>query len=127
MDKFEINKDVTSNYKGMTYHYTLNGEVIEYVFQSTPVGERVTIRSRGDYTHHRNVFMVLLEFDEMKEYTDLWWNNTNFEVIKFKELLNTVLHNDYMSEWFPKATEYIIHRELSELNDLIDYTKYWTK
>lgn len=127
MNKFEINKGIISNYKGMSYHYSLNDEVIEYVFQNTPVGDRVTIRSQGDYTHHRNVFMVLLEFDEMKDYSDLWWSNTNFEVIKFKELLKAVLHNDYMNEWFPKATEHVIHRELSELNDLIDYTKYWTK
>lgn len=126
MNKFEINQDIIDNYKGMFYHHYSNGDLIEYVFHNTPVGDRISIKSQEEYTHHRNVFVVLLDLKELVDSSDLWWNNTTAEISKFKELLEACLHNEYMNEWFPKATEYIIQRELSELNDLISYTEYWT-
>lgn len=127
MNKFEVSKDIIDNYSGMLYNHYSNGEIIEYVFHNTPIGDRIAIKSQEACTHHQNVFMVLLELEEVQDSTDLWWHNTTYDVKKFKELLTACLHNDYMNEWFPKVTEYIINRELSELNNLIDYTQYWIK
>lgn len=127
MNKFEINQDIIDNYKGMTYCHYSTDDLIEYVFINTPVGDRITIKPFEDYTHHRNVFMVLMELEGFKDSGVLWWHNQSFEISEFKALLKACLHNEYMNEWFPKATEYVIQRELSELNDLIDYTEYWTK
>lgn len=126
MEKFKVNNQVIEDYKGMRYSFSiLEDEIVEYTFYNTPNGT-ISIKTKEDYTHHDNVFMVLLELDYLKDSSDMWWNNTTSEVDSFKKLLESVLHNEYMKQEFPKTTEWVINLKLKELNSLIDHTKYWT-
>lgn len=127
MEKFEVNNQVIEEYKGMRYSFSISeDDVVEYTFYNTPNGT-ISIKTKEDYTHHDNVFMVLLELDYLKDSSDLWWNNTTSDIASFKKLLDSVLHNEYMKVEFPKTTEWVINLKLKELNSLIDHTKYWTE
>lgn len=127
MEKFVVNNQAIENYNGMRYSFNIReDDVIEYTFYNTPNGI-ISIKTKEDYTHHENVFMVLLELDYLKDSSDIWWNNTTSDVASFKKLLNNVLHNEYMKVEFPKTTEWIINLKLKEFNSMIDHTKYWTE
>lgn len=127
MEKFEVNNQAIEDYNGMRYSFSISEEdVVKYTFYNTPNGV-ISIKTKEDYTHHDNVFMILLELDYLKDSSDIWWNNTTSEVASFKKLLENALHNEYMKLEFPKTTEWVINLKLKELNSLIDHTKYWTE
>lgn len=127
MEKFKVNNQAIEEYKGMRYSFSiLEEDVVKYTFYNTPNGT-ISIKTKEDYTHHDNVFMVLLELDYLKDSSDIWWNNNTPEVACFRKLLESVLHNEYMKQEFPKTTEYVINLKLREFNSLIDHTKYWTE
>lgn len=104
--------------------YDKDSGLFTYSFSNTPFGS-VRIYSANDYTQHQHALMVLLEMSY--DNNDIWWNNSPNVNNVFKDMCVKMLDDqEYFKPMFKLCTEYLISETLKELNNLIDYTEYWT-
>ena len=124
MNKFDT-KDIDKSFV-VTHSYVYDdaNDFHVYYFRNTTVGD-LKIVSDEDHSHHMHPLMVLMELSYNK--SDVFWRNDTNTVKDFEYVCKTMLDDqDYFKPMFKMCTEYVINSTLKELNDLMDYTEYWT-
>ena len=124
MKKFEV-KDVNDkSVISCGTWFDSDHEQYAYSFKNTALGN-VKVLSQRDYTHHNHPLMILLELSYDKN--DVRRNNTSVNNLLFLNLCKLCLEDqEYFKPMFKLCTESVINTTLKELNNLIDYTEYWT-
>ena len=123
--KFDV-KDIDEKYIVLCNHsYCEDDRKHCYNFINTPVGN-VVIYSSCDFSNHDHALMILLELSHEK--SDIWWCNNSETVDTFNKMCDAMLEDrEYFKPMFKMCTEYSINNYLKYINNLIDYTDYWTE
>lgn len=96
-----------------------------YYFYNTTVGD-INIYSHDNHTQHLHPLMILLELSYNR--SDVWWCNGTLVTDSFDYMCKTMLEDqEYFKPMFKMCTEHVINESLKDLNNLIDYTEYWTE
>ena len=125
MNKFEI-KDIDKKLVVNCNHWWDEKESKWcYSFYNTTAGD-LKIYSNDDHTQHLHPLTILLELSYNK--SDVWWCNSRAVRDSFDYMCKTMLEDqEYFKPMFKMCTEYVINESLKDLNNLIDYTEYWTE
>lgn len=125
MKKFDV-KDIDKKYIVLCSHsYCEDDRKHCYSFTNTPIGD-VIIYSNCDFSHHDHALMILSDLSYDK--SDIWWCNNSKTVDIFNKMCETMLEDqEYFKPMFKMCTEYLINNYLKDINNLIDYTDYWTE